>query len=89
MGVKGPPLAFSAGCRYAQSNPHRAYDQRIDGGDTAAGADQRVEVEFPDEVALVGDEFGGAANNVTKKRKIDPGQPTIALQQQKAAQFAQ
>ena len=31
-----------------------AYDQRVDGGDIASRADQRVEVEFADEGALVG-----------------------------------
>jgi len=68
---------------------HGTYDQRINGGDVAAGADQRVEVEFADEVALVGDEFGGAADNLAQQRQIDTRQSTIALQQAKRAQFMQ
>src|SRR5205823_14383959 len=65
-----------------------AYDQRIDGGDIAAGADQRVEVEFADELALVSDEFGSAADDVAERPEIDTWQPAIAPQQTKGAQFA-
>src|SRR5262249_12954976 len=64
------------------------YDQRIDGGDVAAGADQWVEVEFAHELGLVGDELGGAADDLAQLCEIDPRQPAIALQQEKGAQLA-
>jgi len=48
----------------APISPRGTYDQRVDGSDVAAGADQRVDVEFTDKIALVGDEFGGAGDDL-------------------------
>ena len=73
------------GWRVAKGNPPYGYlripnNQRVHRYDLAAGADQRVDVQFRNTTRLVGGEFGDAGKDFRESVQIDRGKIAEAFE---------